>query len=369
MKRFLYVATIVGVALAATSCGFEESEPANALVEDFGRTYTASAKAYGTEQVMTEDGKVWNCGIEVISDAVYEVEFCDRNTEDTADDLISEVIMISEPCESTVFETTAETACGFYVTSAVRYDESGIITSDGNIWDYDVEAIPDATYEVKFCDHGTSDVTDDAIVNVNVISTTPEATAAVSEVATEESTTTETTKASAEMTTTEAATTTEVCETTTAEVIGLKNDYYISPDSMRIFNIDGKTWDLGDWWDLEDAYIMSILEKGYDDFAIVDSSLVDEDGVISNRMESFGDTVVIERIIGWANPETGLGLILNNETGKDRYVSYIGTELPEVYPLPVITYVMYSPESNDPEDVLFYEDVPFWDTVQEIAGN
>lgn len=362
MKRFLYVATIVGVALAATSCGSAESEPVNALVDDFGRTYTASAKAYGTEQVMTEDGKVWNCDIEVVSDAVYEVEFCDNNTEDTADDLISEIIMISEPCESAVFETTTDVTCGFYTTTASKYDESGIITQDGNIWDCDVETIPDATYEVKFFNRGTDDVTDDAIVEVNVISTTPETTAAVSEVATEESTTTETT-------TTEAATTAEVCETTTAEVINLKNDYYISPDSMRIFNIDGKTWDLGDWWDLEDAYIMSILEKGYDDFAIVDSSLVDEDGVLSDRMEVFGDTVVIQRIIGWANPETGLGLILNNETGKDRYVSYIGTELPEVYPLPVITYVMYNPESNDPEDVLFYEDVPFWDTVQEIAEN
>lgn len=169
MKRFLYIFTIVGVALVATSCGSAESEPANALVEDFGRTYTASANAYGTEQVMTEDGRVWNCGIEVVSDAVYDVEFCDNNTEDTADDLISEIVMVSEPCESTVFETTAETSCGFYVTSAVRYDESGIITPDGNIWDCDVEAIPDATYEVKFHSHDTSDVTDDAIVEVNIL--------------------------------------------------------------------------------------------------------------------------------------------------------------------------------------------------------
>lgn len=155
MKRFLYIFTVAGIALAATSCGSTDSR--EVLMDDFGNTYSVSARAYGTDRVMTEDGRVWNCGIEVVPNATYEVEFCDCNTEDTSDDLISDVVITSEG-----------TNFGFYTTFAVKYDESGIITTDGNIWDCDVEGFPDATYEVTFCDSGTEDITDDVIVFINV---------------------------------------------------------------------------------------------------------------------------------------------------------------------------------------------------------
>ena len=61
-----------------------DTDPAN--------TYAMNGYGYGIEQIKTEDGNLWNCGIEIKENARYVVVFDNKGTpSDPADDTIIEM--------------------------------------------------------------------------------------------------------------------------------------------------------------------------------------------------------------------------------------------------------------------------------------
>ena len=59
---------------------------------DPANTYAMNGYGYGVEQIKTEDGNLWNCGIEIKENAHYIVVFDNKGTpSDPTDDAIIEM--------------------------------------------------------------------------------------------------------------------------------------------------------------------------------------------------------------------------------------------------------------------------------------
>ena len=52
-----------------------------------------------------------------------------------------------------------------YGSFAIGYSNSEFITPEGNIWGYNADILPNTTYYIIFCDMGTTDITDDVIMD------------------------------------------------------------------------------------------------------------------------------------------------------------------------------------------------------------
>lgn len=54
----------------------------------YGHEYGMTAVGYNTEQLKTADGRILNCGSEIVENAPYMVRLADNNTPDLGDDII-----------------------------------------------------------------------------------------------------------------------------------------------------------------------------------------------------------------------------------------------------------------------------------------
>lgn len=61
----------------------------------FGTKRYEKCIGYGTEQLKTNDGNVWNCGSEIFENREYQVVFGDNNTPDYVyDDIIIDFYLV-----------------------------------------------------------------------------------------------------------------------------------------------------------------------------------------------------------------------------------------------------------------------------------
>lgn len=62
---------------------------------EYGNIYTTTATGYKTEQLLTPDGNIWNCGLEVLEGREYNVIFADNFTpSNIEDDIIIEFWLV-----------------------------------------------------------------------------------------------------------------------------------------------------------------------------------------------------------------------------------------------------------------------------------
>lgn len=54
----------------------------------YGNEYSMTAVGHNAEQLKTADGRILNCGSEIVENAPYMVRFADNNTPDLGDDII-----------------------------------------------------------------------------------------------------------------------------------------------------------------------------------------------------------------------------------------------------------------------------------------
>lgn len=114
--------------------------------------------------------------------------------------------------------------------------------------------------------------------------------------------------------------------------------------------INGAESEIPDYHELENAFISDLVKDGYENVIVYDTDDLTVE-ILENRINQ--EKLIVERVIGMVTNKDrdGDGIILNTSYDEYDYISYRNVDFEIREGTIILTYFIYNPETEYPDDV------------------